>query len=56
MWFIILLQILTVENEREQMTSMDTLAAYYVQYGHKEKVEDKKNFILLTLFTPVVTD
>ena len=33
-----------LENEREQMTSLDTLAAYYVQCARKEKVKDKKKF------------
>jgi len=28
---------LAVENEKEQMTSLDTLAAYYVQLARKEK-------------------
>jgi len=36
-----------VENEKEQMTSLDTLAAYYVQLAHKEKVKEKRSFILL---------
>ena len=40
----------SVENEREQMTSLDTLAAYYVQCARKEKVKDKKKFY----FTEVV--
>ena len=39
-----------LENEREQMTSLDTLAAYYVQCARKEKVKDKKKFS----FTEVV--
>ena len=42
----------SVENEWEQMTSLDTLAAYYVQCARKEKVKDKKKFY----FTEVVTD
>ena len=33
-----------MENEREQMTSLDTLAAYYVQCARKEKVKEKKKF------------
>jgi len=33
-----------VENEKEQMTSLDTLAAYYVQLDCKEKVKEKKKF------------
>lgn len=28
--------------ERDQMRALDTLAAYYVQKGHKEKNKDKK--------------
>ena len=39
-----------LENEREQMTSLDTLAVYYVQCARKEKVKDKKKFS----FTEVV--
>ena len=41
----------SMENEREQMTSLDTLAAYYVQCARKEKVKEKKKFY----FTEVVT-
>ena len=33
-----------MENEREQMTSLDTLAAYHVQCARKEKVKEKKKF------------
>ena len=39
-----------MENEREQMTSLDTLAAYYVQCARKEKVKEKKKFY----FTEVI--
>jgi len=31
---------LAVENAKEQMTSLDTLAVYYVQLARKEKVKD----------------
>ena len=41
----------SVENEREQMTSLDTLAAYYVQCARREKVKEKKKFY----FTEVIT-
>lgn len=34
----------SVEDEKEQMTSLDTLAAYYVLCARKEKVKEKKKF------------
>ena len=34
-----------MENEREQMTSLDTLAAYYVQCARKEKVKEKEEIL-----------
>ena len=32
----------SIDNEKDQMTSLDTLAAYYVQCARKEKVKEKK--------------
>ena len=39
-----------MENEREQMTSLDTLAAYYVQCARKEKVKEKKKFFFTEVY------
>jgi len=40
----------SMENEREQMTSLDTLAAYYVQCARKEKVKEKKKFFFTEVY------
>ena len=44
-----------MENEREQMTSLDTLAAYYVQCARKEKVKERKKFYFTEVVTVAVT-
>ena len=41
-WCVIDFDKLSTDNEKDQMTSLDTLAAYYVQCARKEKVKEKK--------------